>query len=411
MFRRFNTTARTFTGALTVIALCIVALWLSAPERVSAAAPRTVLVDASDGTSDFGGCGSALNPCNTVQGGVDNAASRDTVSVAAGTYTEQIVINKNITLDGNGAAVLKAPAVMDASLTIVTINGGATVTVTGTTISGPGGSGCGSLAFGIAVVGGAHASIEDNTIREIRDNPMSGCQNGVGILVGRASLGQVATANITGNQILNFQKGGIVVDNAGSYAVIRDNHIEGFGAVPNIAQNGIQIGRGAGGHVRDNDVSGNWFTGANWSSTGILIFEASGVIVQRNHLDANQVGIDAETWCWSVAPYAGLPANNNHIEGNTVEGSAYGIVVYAVDFPTYSACDPRANNNKVVNNEITSPTGVGIEGVFVGVYDGSSFTPSAVNNKVINNKISGFATAVATQDDTGTKIHANRPAS
>jgi hypothetical protein len=51
-----------------------------------------------------------------------------------------------------------------------------------------------------------------------------------------------------------------------------------------------------------------------------------------------------------------------------------------------------------------------IEGVFVGVFDNGTFTPRALNNKVINNKISGFLTDVATQDDTGTKIHANRPA-
>jgi hypothetical protein len=53
--------------------------------------------------------------------------------------------------------------------------------------------------------------------------------------------------------------------------------------------------------------------------------------------------------------------------------------------------------------------------VFVGTYDdypaSSPFTPQAVNNKVINNKISGFVIDVATEDDSATKIHANRPAS
>jgi len=410
MSRLKNSKSRTFMGLLGIAALCAGIAWSSAYEPVLAAAPAIVLVDGGDGTPDFGGCGNASNPCNTVQAGVDNANAKDTVSVAAGTYTEQVVINKNLTLDGvNGAAIIKAPALMDPSATIVTVNGGATVTVSNLTISGPGGSTCGSIAFGISVLGGAHANILHNTITDIRNDPASGCQFGVGILVGRASAGEMGTASIHDNQILNFQKGGIVVDRQGSFADIRENVIDGFGPVPFIAQNGIQVSRGAGGHVRDNEVNGSWYTGANWTSTGILIFESSGVIVQRNHLDGNQTGISAEAWCWSTGPYVALPANNNIIEGNTVEGSEWGIVVYAVDFAGYSGCDPSANNNKVVNNVITSP-GTGQEGVFVGAYDAGPFAPEAVNNKVVNNTISGFATPVATQDDTASKVHANRPA-
>ena len=394
---------------LGVASFSALALWW-APPPLTAAAPATVLVDASDVGSDVGGCGNASNPCNTVQAGVDNASARDTVSVADGNYAEQIVVGKDLTITGSGAAVITAPAAMNASLTIVTINDGAKVTLSNLTISGPGPSGCGSLLYGIAVVGGAHASILNNTIADIRDNPGSGCQNGVAILVGRTSIGEVGTADIFNNEIVNFQKGGIVVDNRGSHAVIRENTIDGFGPVAFIAQNGIQVSRGASGHVRDNAVRGSWFTGANWTSTGILIFESSGVVVQRNFLDGNQVGIDAEAWCWNAGSYVPVPANNNHIEGNTVEGAAYGVVVDAVDLLPYTGCHPLANNNKVVNNVITSPAGTGIEGVFVGTYDMGAFMPAATNNKVVNNRISGFLTAVATADDTATKIHANRPA-
>jgi nitrous oxidase accessory protein NosD len=407
MLRLATLASRTLVGLLAVILFAAV-VWWAAPGPLFAAAPATVLVDGGDSMPDFGGCGSSANPCSTVQRGVDNATDRDTVSVRAGNYIEQVVIDKDITLDGNGVATIMAPAVMLDQKAIVTIDDGAKVTVQNITISGPGGSNCDSLRFGIAIVGGSNADIHDSTITDIRDNPATGCQNGIGILVGRASLGETATASIYRNDILNFQKGGIVVDNAGSSAVIRENDIDGFGPVPFIAQNGIQVSRGASGHVRDNDVNGSWFTGANWTSTGILIFESSGVIVQRNRLAGNQSGITAETWCWSVGSYAGLPANNNHIEGNAIDGSEFGVTIDAVDFPGLTACDPTATNNKVVNNVMTSTTG--IEGVFVGVFDGGAFTPSAINNKVINNRISGFLTDVATQDDTGTKIHANRPA-
>jgi hypothetical protein len=44
---------------------------------------------------------------------------------------------------------------------------------------------------------GAGANIHDNTIIKISDNPLSDCQNGIGILVGRAALSTAATATIT----------------------------------------------------------------------------------------------------------------------------------------------------------------------------------------------------------------------
>src|SRR3954452_18046369 len=52
-------------------------------------------------------------PCDfaTIQAAVNAAAPGDTVNIAAGTYIEQVVINKNLDLHGAGAAatVIKAP--------------------------------------------------------------------------------------------------------------------------------------------------------------------------------------------------------------------------------------------------------------------------------------------------------------
>jgi pectin methylesterase-like acyl-CoA thioesterase len=52
--------------------------------------------------------------CNysTIQGAVTSAVSGDTVNVATGTYTEQLVIDKNLTLVGSAGAattIIQAP--------------------------------------------------------------------------------------------------------------------------------------------------------------------------------------------------------------------------------------------------------------------------------------------------------------
>ena len=54
-----------------------------------------------------------------------------------------------------------------------------------------------------------------------------------------------------------YQKGGVVVDGAGSSATIGNAVVTGIGATTQLAQNGIQVGDGAGAQIFDSRVSGN----------------------------------------------------------------------------------------------------------------------------------------------------------
>lgn len=81
--------------------------------------------------------------------------------------------------------------------------------------------------------------------------------------MGRQSEGQIGMVTIQDNVLQGYQKGGIVVDNAGSNATIEENSVSGVGPTPIIAQNGIQVSRGAAANVRGNAISGHFYTGCS----------------------------------------------------------------------------------------------------------------------------------------------------
>ena len=144
---------------------------------------------------------------------------------------------------------------------ILFIGGGATVTLDGISLSGPGPGPYDSIDYGIFVGQGATLNLSNSTIADISDNPLSGDQNGVGIGVGRNYDNTAGSATLTNDTIFGYQKGGIVVDGPGSTANISDCTVTGIGPTPLIAQNGIQISRGAVATVSDNVISGNSYNG------------------------------------------------------------------------------------------------------------------------------------------------------
>ncbi len=291
--------------------------------------------DCNPGTPGFQVCTTyVVNPNNPptyttggIQDGVDFAAAGDTVEAVAGTYTEQVTVNKSLSLQGAGAgsSIIKAPGVLvgdaNGSMNVVTITGGSVnVELSGVTVSGPGPSGCGSINIGIFVRDGANANIHDNAISDIRDEPLSGCQNGQGVWVGRNLFSTTGTATITNNVITGYQKGGIVVDRTGSSATITGNTVTGVGATPSIAQNGIQVSRGAVASLSGNTISGNLCNHASCGpdpvnetqSAGILLFQAgNGTSISGSpSISNNDIGI------YNLA--TGTIINGNQLSNNRV---------------------------------------------------------------------------------------------
>ena len=296
---------------------------------------------------------------NTIQAAVNAAAPGDTIKVCAGTYTEQVTIpaSKNgLTLRSHVplAAVIKAPPVMTDPKAVVRVSGAQDVTIDAFTITGPGGGTCDSLRYGVRVDGGGEAAITHNHITEIRDNPFGGCQNGNAIQVGRQFEGQTGTATITKNKIDRYQKSGVVVDNAGSSAEIRDNEITGVGPTATIAQNGIQISRGAAADVRGNEISQNLFSPQTFASAGILTFQINGgVQIEHNVVSDNDESL-------YLTDSAALVVRHNKVSRSTFDGIGLDGVTdstIAYNFSEGGGFDgiwvgSNSTNNFITNNQM-----------------------------------------------------------
>jgi len=296
----------------------------------------------------------------SIQDAIDNAYDGDTIYVHEGTYDE------NLLIDGVDLTLIAVGE--------VTIVAQIPVPLHGDTIQ----------------IYNSTCTIDGFTV-----------QGGMGGIYARGmSLFSETETNVTicNNTVEQYIKNGITVNGDLATARIFNNTATGSGETGDIAQNGIQFGYGATGTAHRNTVDGNWYTGAEWSACGILIFESDDVSVQGNRVSGSQTGIAVETWGWYEPS-----ASENKIVRNNVDGSQWGISVAAYAW-IYSTSDSFANNNKVVNNVVTAEEGD--VGIIVETESYGSFSGVADNNKIIHNQVSGYETAI---DDTGTasKMHAN----
>ncbi len=330
-------------------------------------APSEVVVDddwISTAIGDSVGDGTfGINRLPTVQDGV-NGVTGSVVNVSPGTYVQQVVItNDDLHLLGAGAGTttIQAPSLLvgdaSGSKNLLTISGASNTEVAGFTLSAAGVSG---LNIGVYVRDGAtDANIHDNVLQDLG----TGSSN-VGILVGRAYHAVTATATITNNVVNGYGKGGIVVDNLGSSANVVGNTISGMGPTPSIAQNGIQVSRGATATVVNNTVSAHVWTGSYGGSndpvsdpdadgsTGVLLYHSGAVTVTNNVIAENQFGL------WSVGAPSVQIANNT-ITGTMAGGYVFpvGIAVSDADQWTEALGFSEAQTiGSITNNTIVSQT-------------------------------------------------------
>jgi hypothetical protein len=216
---------------------------------------------------------------NSIQTAVFASVPGDTIIVCDGVYNEQVGIPISLlTLAGSGNAIIQ-PTVPGGNLNVVEVTG-RDVIMSGFTVAGPGPTGCNSIHTGIAVFGGGSLDLSNTTVRDIRDNPFSGCQNGEGIRVGTArgsSTPDVGQATIDNVIVTHYQKNGIVIAGTNSTGKITNTTVTGFGPTTTIAQNGIIVRDGAKATISTSTMRDNDYTPKGTTACGLLIIAAGGV--------------------------------------------------------------------------------------------------------------------------------------
>ena len=175
---------------------------------------------------------------NSVQAAVTASAAGDTIVVCPGTYTEQVRVpadKDRLTLISSSRrqAIIKAPpAYANGTVDLVRVDGAENVSFASFTITGPqpDTAYCNPLLVSNVRIGqGGSANLVDNRITQAKPtNPaLRGCQNGFGVQIGRNAESDTGTGRLYYNEIDDYNKGGVYVDNTGSTLIAVGNTVRG----------------------------------------------------------------------------------------------------------------------------------------------------------------------------------------
>lgn len=242
-----------------------------------------------------------------IQDAVDAAAPGSQIRVCKGTYAEQVSISKPLDLEADSGAVLM-PASVQANASSLSsgiaiaaallVSNTANVTIRGLTLDGAnnGISQCAPDLMGIFFQN-ASGEIDRVAVRNFKlSASLNGCQSGTGIFV-QSGNGSASQVEIHRSTIHDFQKNGITANEVGTSASIDGNVVTGLGPTTGAAQNGIQIGFGAGGSIQNNTVTNNLWAPCmavatcTAVATNILVEQSEGILVTDNVVGISQVGI------------------------------------------------------------------------------------------------------------------------
>jgi len=344
---------------------------------------------------------------STIQAAIDAASPGQQIRVCAGTYNEQLSIQKTVLLAADDGVIL-IPSGMTANAngtgggdpiaTAILVKNATGVHITGFRVDGSanGVAACAPRLIGV-LFEDASGFVAHNAIRHFRLNSsLAGCQSGNAIEI-QTDTGGSSQVTINDNSVDDYQKNGITANEAGSSAKIEGNTVTGIGSTSGAAQNGVQIGFGAAGTITGNTISNHLWapcvsaTQCDTNATGILIFESSGVVIGSNSVGNNNIGVFSN-------------GDNTHIESNHISNSVVldGVVLQSNGDVALSnsivqsdeaAIALQGENNHIISNEFLAAD--------IGILIGPGSTGSThYNNQffaLLQNVVTASADAAAKQ--------------
>jgi len=246
------------------------------------------------------GVGCSTPMYSTIQSAIDVATAGATIRVCAGTYPEQLLITKSMTIHGDNGAMVQpvnvtanVSTLSEPTAAVIYVSNAADVNIENLIIDGSknGIMECAPFLVGVLYQNSSGA-LDHNAIRRMElPFSLNGCQSGDGVDV--ISTGTPTTVTVSNNSIHGYQKNGVTANEAGTTVVVRNNTVSGVGLTNGAAQNGIQIAFGAAGQVIANNVSNNEWepctepSTCSTAATGILVLESNNVVVAQNRLNTN----------------------------------------------------------------------------------------------------------------------------
>jgi len=291
-----------------------------------------------DDDAPEGGDGGEGTPFNTIQEAIDNASAGDTIRVFAGTYQENVLVNKTVSVIGNGSA----DTIINGSDSghVVTISSdwanlsgchltasgsgfwdaGVRISADNVTVSN---NNCSGNNYGILTVTQRDGRIHNNTCSgnardgimiynsdffDIRDNGCSGNRYGIALLYTESTLAEA-------NDISNNERG-VSCTNANDDTILKNTIHDNF--------NGVYISTSSNEFIQENDITYNEF--------GVNLSEADSQTINGNTIRNNTIGILFSD------------SDSNVLEENTITRNGQGFLLMD------SSSSNRASGNTFENN-------------------------------------------------------------
>jgi len=387
---------------------------------------------------DDSNAGTAAAPFLTITKAVNTAVDGTKIWVDAGTFQEQVFINKTLDVTGvdYNKTIILAPTTMPLtgywyssppSNPIVYAYGpDKTVNVSKLCINGDGGRNLDHFV-GMEYYE-ASGTFDLCKITGIRDvGSFTGMQRGHAFYGFYTSTTGTHTLNITNNLILDYQKGGIYVDGSGANTdvLIHNNTVTGQGVANVTAQNGIAPA------WCDVVISNNTVTNHiwnkvehphQWMASGILLYETETSNVFGNTMIGNEVGL----WGYNtVAPTYGINTFTNNkvhvyedvtahnplfvydkrVDNPAQPEAVFGCIQYAVDEASSGAVLNASAGTFVENVNVHTSVTINGAASLASIIDGGgagAVVTIGANNTTLNGfKVTNSGTSAT---DAGVKL-------